>query len=413
MRIPNASPCGILSNFETRCTEFFHPNVLAYVLRNRAAQLSRNVRAREDLNDHVSAELWRMGAAVVSSSCHLEPQTAATLLLSFAKLGVTLPDAVREITATYKFNNATPKAISLTLNAFSRHPNALEHISNRFWFHMTESIENTAYLFNPQDVATCALSLTGILASYRNNRENITIDRDTVKRLRSTYRTMLKHADRILNNSGPEGFRTRDLYCLLLSVYSSNVDAHKLIIAALGIDDTILLLDMMPPPDFVAATLEERRIKRDVVRAEKAFVEWCFQYLNEYLDCLKERELARVAAACNRLRCWSQDSFAINFADAWTNTLRSTDKMAPNILNHGICYFMRRYETSVSRELSAVSPEEQQRIAKVSDACARIGEMLHEHAKSHYTPEELRKVEELIHIADQCRVKRAYKTAPR
>ncbi|GIX61004.1 DEAD/DEAH box helicase [Babesia caballi] len=430
VRVPNASPCGLVANFETRCADYFHPSVLAYVLRNRAAHLARHARGAAALTQRVREELWQIGAASVSSSCHLEPQTTATLLLSLAKLGETLPDAVKALTAGFKFERAQPKAVALTLNAFARHPRGLRHVDSEFWPGIAETIEQKEQYFMPQDAAACALAITGILAANRGGNTGAgstgaLIDQSASQRLKACYLRVLRYAENMLRELDAHSFKARDLSCILQAVYASRVEAPGLVIAALqrlrelipaslnGIDDCIYVLDLLPPPTFAAGTVEERRVKRDVARAEKAFVEWGFEYLRDHLDCLRVRELARVAAVCNRLRSWSSDEFALRFAAAWEAALRDSGEMRPQYLSHGACYFLRRYEASVSRELGARGEAEQQRIARVSDACARIGEMLHDHARSRYSAEDLRRVEEVLHIAEQCRAKRTGKQAPR
>ncbi|CDR96835.1 hypothetical protein, conserved [Babesia bigemina] len=427
MRVPNASPCGIVTNFETRCSDHFHPSVLAYVLRNRAAHVARN--SRGALPQRLRDELWQIGASAVSASSHLEPQTAATLLLSLAKLSVTLPDTIKALTSDFKFQRSHPKAIALTLNAFARHPRALQYVPGSFWAGVAEAVKRLDAQFSPQDAAGCALSITGLLAANRYRSADATgacntpngidlIDRQSSQKLKATQAQVLSYAERMMRQLDMFAFQTRDLSCILRAVYASKVEAPSLIIATLsrlkeaiptslnGIDDAIYTLDLLPPPDFAADTVEKRRVKRDVARAEKAFVEWVFEYLEEHLDCLKDRELARLAAACNRLRSWSNDQFAIKFAQRWQETLRSMEVMPAKYLAHGVCYFLRRYEASVTRELANKGTEEQQRIAQVSDLCARVGEMLYDHAATHYSPEDLRRVEELVHVAEQCRAKR-------
>lgn len=133
----------------------------------------------------------------------------------------------------FKFHNAQPKAIALTFNAFSQNPKALSHVDRSFWLQMEDTIANIAHDFLPQDVATCALSITGILASYRHNTQDGSLDRVVMNSLTATYKQLLMHADRMLSESGSQDFNTRDLSCLLLSIYSSKVEAPKTIIAIL------------------------------------------------------------------------------------------------------------------------------------------------------------------------------------
>ncbi|GBE58910.1 hypothetical protein, conserved [Babesia ovata] len=343
--------------------------------------------------------------------------------------GVTLPDTIRALTSDFKFQRSHPKAIALTLNAFARHPKALHYVPGTFWSGVADAVKRLGTEFSPQDAAGCALSITGLLAANRYRNADATgntntsngvewIDRQSSQKLKATQAQVLSYAERMMRQLDIFAFKTRDLSCILRSVYASKVEAPSLIIATLsrlkevipaslnGIDDAIYTLDLLPPPDFAADTVEKRRLKREVARAEKAFVEWVFEYLEEHLDCLKDHELARLAAACNRLRSWSNDQFVIKFAQRWQDTLRSTEVMPPKYLAHGVCYFLRRYEASVTRELANKGTEEQKRIAQVSDLCARVGEMLHDHATTHYAPEDLRRVDELVYVAEQCRAKR-------
>ncbi|ORM40149.1 uncharacterized protein BXIN_1237 [Babesia sp. Xinjiang] len=428
MRIPSASPCGPVVNFETHCSDFFHPSVLAYVLRNRAAHLARHGRRTGTLAPGVRDELWQIGAAATSVSANIEPQTAATLLLSFSKLGQSIPYAVKALTASFNFERARPKAIALTLNAFSRQPRVLSHVDSHFWDRLSDAVERTESQFTPQDSAACALSITGILAANRGKHalgDAVPLDDSTARKLRNVYSTVLQYLERMLNELDSHSFKTRDLSCSLQAVYASRIEAPTLIIAILnklkeviptslhGIDDVLFTLDLLPPPCLIGDTVEQRRIKRDVARAEKAFVEWAFDYLEEHLDCLRDRELGRIAAACNRLRSWSSDNFAIKFAQTWEALLSASEEIPPNSLSQGACYFLRRYEASVSRELAARDEAKQLSISRVSDVCARIGEMLHEYARTHYSKDDLLRVEEVMDIAEQCRAKRTGKQHPR
>lgn len=125
LRIPNASRSGPFTNFETKCSEYFHPRVLVYVLRNKAAYLARNssilnssfkspVLNREDgfsgtnfqihstqnlnidenLNKYRSPDpfqkleddLTQLSCSLISCIDYVQPQSVATIMLSLTKL---------------------------------------------------------------------------------------------------------------------------------------------------------------------------------------------------------------------------------------------------------------------------------------------------------------------------------------
>ncbi|GFE53297.1 thiamine-phosphate kinase, putative [Babesia ovis] len=424
MRIPSASPSGAVVNFETHCTEYFHPSVLGYILRNRAAYIAKQTHGTRALALGVREELWKISAAAISASCNLKPQTSATLLLSFAKTGQPFPELVKALTAHFDFDNATPKAIALTLNAFARQPKVLQDVDNRFWEGLYDGINRVVAEFSPCDTCASAFSITRILAANKGRylrHSDAPLGDLARKTLGKVYTTMLTYTEHMLTTLDVHAFTTRDLTSILQAVYESKMEVPKIVIrvlerlkkliptSACGIDDTLHTLGLLPPPDLVGDTIEMKRIKRDIARAEKGFVEWSFDFLMEHLECLKDRELARIAAACNRLRSWSSDAFAISFAEAWERLLRKNVEIPPSSLSQGACYFLRRYEASVSKELAAEGDAEQQNASHVSDVCARIGEKLHQYALDNYSKHDLLRVEELIDVAEQCRAKRSAK----
>ncbi|EDO08240.1 hypothetical protein BBOV_III006790 [Babesia bovis T2Bo] len=422
MRIPSASPSSAVVNFETHCTEYFHPSVLAYIIRNRAAQLARyghGVSVTAKIRD----ELDRITAAAVSTSCHLSPQTGATLLLSFAKLDYVKPELTCQLTEHFDFAEASPKAIAVVLNAISRQPHSLQHVYREFWDELPRAISCFGSTSSLQDVASCSLSLSKIISACRNAGVSSKIGGHTYRNICNLLKTVLLLAQSRLQESGPQEYKPKELTSILQAAYTIKGQPRVVVIHLLnhlknaiptsiyGVDDTLFTLDILPPPDLDGDTIDERRIKRDIARAEKSFVEWAFEYIVDHLKCLSDAELARIAAACNRLRAWSKDEFVCEFALSWEKIIANGDNITPRNLSQAACYFLRRYEASVQKELDATNSEEHLKASQISHICAKIGDILHDYASSRYTKQDLHRVEELMQVADHCRAKRFLKGA--
>lgn len=113
IRIPNASPVNLFTNFETNCTCYFHPNVLIYALRNRIAYLARNHKifyppkihqinnstneifncniggdslCSSDVPGNLRNEVNQILYSLLSCIDYINPQSTCTILLSLIKL---------------------------------------------------------------------------------------------------------------------------------------------------------------------------------------------------------------------------------------------------------------------------------------------------------------------------------------
>ncbi|XP_953227.1 uncharacterized protein TA09130 [Theileria annulata] len=188
IRIPNASPIALFTNFETNCTCYFHPNVLIYTLRNRIAYLARNHKIfnfspfnqnyqhlsnknythnnfnnintnfnkfkysfndididfnetttctvgsdGNNLSENLKNEVYQILYSLLSCIDYIKPQSTCTILLSLIKLRFFDEELIKIFIENFKFDEANPKSISLFFLSCSKlyiNKNILKNIIN-------------------------------------------------------------------------------------------------------------------------------------------------------------------------------------------------------------------------------------------------------------------------------------------
>ncbi|KAK2196555.1 hypothetical protein BdWA1_001802 [Babesia duncani] len=413
MRIPNASPSGIISNFETKCKDYFHPRVFVYVLRNEIAKIARQNWTFEDVSKPSEAlveNLMRISCGLLTCSNYLKPQTVATVFLSFAKLSFVQQDVYRVLCSELDFENANPKSLSLIYNAICKNPKSIQFIPTEFWSQSSHRIESIIHESKPQDNATFVKSIAGILVELK-----ATNDQPSQIVLKNLYIKILQDA---ANRIEQDEFSAFELTCILQSTIGTkhqdsqfHLQLINKLMSSIGnspnaIDQTLRVLDILPVPNLSIPNKEKRFIRREIARANKKFVQWSLEQLQEHLESLDERELDTIAAVINRLRVWSSDHFAIKFAQQWQRIL----PLKPNPQNtiHALGYFLRRYESSVGREIAFQETDVKcsKMASHVSNECGKIGEALLLYAQEHCQDRMLKRINEVVNAVFVCRANR-------
>ncbi|AFZ81327.1 hypothetical protein BEWA_007360 [Theileria equi strain WA] len=430
MKIPNASPSGIIVNFETRCSRYFHPRVLEYVLRNEALSLARNNVSTSGLNvksQCLKDKLMQLSSSILSCASCLQSSTVARIFHAFSKLEFSQKELYEELSEHFDFESANAKTLSIVLKSFANHPESLKHVKDGFLMNICNNIVATISTAVSYDLTIYATSIPKLI--YQKECSKIMDElpnkkfyaKRLISSLRAVYENVLERVTEIID-ADQNSFKSFELALVLESIYymgycnisvkKALIDNFKSIISSSpnAISETSKLLSLIPSPTYVKENISSRQLQYEVTRLDKNLAEWIILYLKPHLSDLTCSELVFIASACNRLRLWSPDDFAIKFAISCHELL--DEKLKPHTLSQLLCYFLRRYETSVNREVSYQKNQSDLgsllSLSRVSQLCANIGEALYKHAQNEFSDEEIKIIDKIVKIASLARAKRSF-----
>nr|PVC51733.1 hypothetical protein MACL_00001333 [Theileria orientalis] len=412
LRIPNASPSGLVTNFETKCSEYFHPRVLVYVLRNKAAYLARNSailntsfkspvltrgdgfpgtnfqicsaenpKANEDLNKYRSPEpfqkleddLTQLSWSLISCIDYVQPQSVATIMLSLTKLNYFNEQLFSKMLDSFTFESAKPKSVSLILYSLSKCARASELIHTSFFGKIEGFLEMSLFHSSTHDLTTYLIST----AKLRDNLMRALEHDGTLDTLCNVYNLILNHTVSLIgseakalekeesnpgeNKPTPCSFNVFELSNILESFYImkhySHPD-HELVLDQLQlklpysvnyISDILYVMELL---NINPKNPAIRKLDRtNLIRSNKKFCEAILVDLTDKLGLLNIYELSRLTKVVNRLRLWTEDEFLKSYTNSFMAIFKSYKGVIDmEVLLPIIVYYNRRYESSINRE---------------------------------------------------------------
>lgn len=380
------------------------------------------------LSQHLNDKLMQLSSSILSCASCLQSTTVARVLHALSKLKFFQKELYEALCEHFDFEFANAKTLSMVLGSLARHPEPLEHIQQDFVINLCESIIATLPTTVPYDLTIYATSIPKLILQFQGTLETKATQvnkkfgvNNLVSCLRAVYESVLDRATETIETD-ESGFKSFEFVSVLTSTYDMGfcnvsiktalADRFKSMVytSPNGISEALKLLSSIPSPAYVKENIRNRGLRQDMVRFDKEFAEWMLGYLEDHLDSITTSELVSIASSCNRLRLWSTDTFVIKFAKSCYKSLG--EELVPQSLSQLLCYFLRRYEASVNREVSYQKSDGDldtlQFLSNVSDTCANMGDILYRYAKDRFNNEEMNKIDKTVKIADFVRAKRSF-----
>ncbi|UKJ89798.1 hypothetical protein MACJ_003052 [Theileria orientalis] len=472
LRIPNASPSGLVTNFETKCSQYFHPRVLVYVLRNKAAYLARNssilnvsfksrvlnhdetfsgtnyqmcstqnLNIHEDLNEYRSPEpfkklehdLMLLSCSLISCIDYVQPQSAATIMLSLTKLNFFNEQLFSSILDSFTFESAKPKSVSLILYSLSKCAGASELVHTNFFRKVEDFVEMTVLYSSTHDLTTYLISTAKLRDNLMKNLEHD----DILGTLSNVYNLILSHTLSMVdketkllgkeeskpaeNKPAPCSFNVFELSNILESFYIMkhyNHVNHELILDQLQlklpysvnyINDILYIMDLfnIDPKNPAIKKLD----RTSIIRSNKKFCEAILADLTDKLGLVNIYELSRLTNVINRLRLWTEDEFLKSYTNSFMSIFKSYKGVIDmELLLPIVLYYNRRYESSINREYYQSHINKRRKtefmrdLNEISDLCGHVCDILQDYMTDNYPS---KRIEDLLIFTSKLRTNRS------
>ncbi|EAN31928.1 hypothetical protein TpMuguga_04g00576 [Theileria parva strain Muguga] len=422
IRIPNASPVNLFTNFETNCTCYFHPNVLIYALRNRIAYLARNHKifyppkihqinnsthnnkvnenslCSSDVPGNLRNEVNQILYSLLSCIDYINPQSTCTILLSLIKLRYD-SELIRPLVRNFKFSEASPKSISLFFLSVSK-----LFINPQILGTILEHINNAIDIpYGRRDIICILSSITRVVT-----RKDLHLKRSETDLLTKLHSRLMTKLSNELENCN-----INELTIVLESMHSMNYSSqhYQTVIECIVKHNALITFDNVY--QIFQIINSGKKLTSNPVKRDKHGVN--NKLLLYYLDKLTINEIVKII---NDFRIYTTDQFVLQFSNLIINTIHNptsntvtgdtvpgdtitsntvtgntitsnnvTSVTPMNNLNvlEVLKYYNRRYETSVTREYyvmnqirRGVSVEcDIAGINEVSNLCGYIYQLLH------------------------------------